>query len=370
MAAAAKAAVPDKDKMSNLSFVLNAPRDVCFAEQPKPALGDAHDVLVAVDYTGICGSDVHYWQHGSIGHFVVRDPMVLGHESAGTVVETGSAVTGLGPGDRVALEPGSGCRRCPDCRAGRYNLCESMVFAATPPHHGTLTGLWVAPADLCYRLPDTVSLREGALVEPLAVAVHIVRQAGIRPGQSVAVMGAGPVGLLCAAVARAHGAATVVSVDIVQAKLDFARRFAATHTYMPRPRTSPPDNAAAIRAHAGLPRGADVVIDASGAEPSIQTSLHLVRMGGVYVQGGMGKADISFPIMALCLKEVTARGSFRYGPGDYELAIQLIASGQVDVKQLISAVVPFSQAEEAFRRVQEGQVIKMLIAGPNNDDNI
>lgn len=324
-------------------------------------------MLVAVNYTGICGSDVHYWQHGAIGSFVVREPMVLGHESAGTVVETGSAVTGLRPGDRVALEPGAGCRRCPDCRAGRYNLCEHMVFAATPPHHGTLTGLWVAPAELCYRLPDAVSLREGALVEPLAVAVHIVRQAEVRPGQSVAVLGAGPVGLLCAAVARAHGAATIVCVDVVQARLDFARRFAATHTYMPRPGASAEDNAAAIRDLAGLPRGADVVIDASGAEPSIQTGLHLVRMGGVYVQGGMGKSDISFPIMALCLKEVTARGSFRYGPGDYDLAIHLITSGQVDVKQLISDVVPFSRAEEAFRRVREGQVIKMLIAGPNDD---
>ncbi|KJZ73707.1 Putative D-xylulose reductase A [Hirsutella minnesotensis 3608] len=358
--------VPDKDKMSNLSFFLNAPLDVSFAERPKPAIQDPHDVLVAINYTGICGSDVHYWQRGSIGHFVVREPMVLGHESAGTVVETGSAVTSLRPGDCVALEPGYACRRCSDCRAGHYNLCEKMVFAATPPHHGTLTGLWTAPADFCYKLPEGVSLREGALIEPLAVAVHIVKQASIRPGQSVVVMGAGPVGLLCAAVARAYGAITVVSVDVVQSKLDFARDFAATHTYLPQKR-SPEENAAAIRELAGLPKGADVVIDASGAEPSIQTSLHLVRMGGVYVQGGMGKPDISFPIMALCLKEVTARGSFRYGPGDYELAIQLVSSGQVDVNKLVSQVVPFSKAEEAFNKVKQGEVIKILIGGPNEN---
>jgi len=209
-----------------------------------------------------------------------------------------------------------------------------------------------------------VSLQEGALVEPLAVGVHIVKQAAVQPGQSVVVMGAGPVGLLCAAVARAYGASKVVSVDIVQSKLDFARDFAATHTYLSR-RVSPEDNAAAIRAHAGLPGGADVVIDASGAEPSIQTSLHAVRVGGTYVQGGMGKSDINFPIMAMCLKEVTAKGSFRYGPGDYELAVELIAGGKVDVKKLVSAVVPFEQAEEAFKKVKEGEVIKMLIAGPN-----
>ncbi|KND87288.1 putative D-xylulose reductase A [Tolypocladium ophioglossoides CBS 100239] len=353
-----------KDEIKNLSFVLNKPLDVSFEQRPKPTLQDPHDVLVAINYTGICGSDVHYWQHGAIGHFVVREPMVLGHESAGTVVEAGAAVTHLRPGDRVALEPGYPCRRCADCRGGRYNLCEAMAFAATPPHHGTLTGLWTAPADFCYKLPDGVSLQEGALVEPLAVAVHIVKQADVKPGQSVVVMGAGPVGVLCAAVARAYGASKVVSVDIVPSKLDFARGLAATHTYLSR-RIAPEDNAKAIRDHADLPRGADVVIDASGAELSIQTSLHVVRMGGTYVQGGMGKSDITFPIMAMCLKEVTAKGSFRYGPGDYDLAIELVASGRVDVKRLVSQVVPFEQAEAAFKKVKEGEVIKILIAGPN-----
>ncbi|KJK85091.1 hypothetical protein H633G_11074 [Metarhizium anisopliae BRIP 53284] len=177
-------------------------------------------------------------------------------------------------------------------------------------------------------------------------------------------MGAGPVGLLCAAVARAYGASKVVSVDIVPSKLDFARRFASTHTFLSRG-GAPEDNARDIRELAGIPRGADAVIDASGAEPSIQTGLHAVRVGGTYVQGGMGRPDVNFPIMAMCLKEVTARGSFRYGPGDYELAVELVASGKVDVKQLVSEVVPFDRAEEAFKKVKEGEVIKILIAGPN-----
>ncbi|KAK4241850.1 chaperonin 10-like protein [Achaetomium macrosporum] len=349
---------------SNLSFVLNKPNDVTFEERPRPQLKSPHDVLVAVNYTGICGSDVHYWQHGAIGHFVVKDPMVLGHESAGTVVEVGAEVTTLRKGDRVALEPGYPCRRCAACLSGKYNLCPDMQFAATPPYDGTLTGFWAAPADFCYKLPEHVSLQEGALIEPLAVAVHIVKQARVQPGQSVVVMGAGPVGLLCAAVARAFGASKVVSVDIVPAKLEFARSFAATHTYMSQ-RVSAEENARRLLAEADLGPGADAVIDASGAEPSIQTSLHVVRMGGTYVQGGMGKADITFPIMALCLKEVTARGSFRYGSGDYKLAIELVAAGKVDVKKLINGVVAFKDAEEAFKKVKEGQVIKILIAGPN-----
>jgi len=349
--------------------VLNKPNDVTFEERPVPTLKTEHDVLVAVNYTGICGSDVHYWVHGAIGHFVVKDPMVLGHESAGTIMEVGPAVKHLKAGDRVALEPGYPCRHCEPCLSGHYNLCPDMRFAATPPYDGTLTGFWAAPADFCYKLPDNVSLQEGALIEPLAVAVHICKQAQITPGQSVVIMGAGPVGLLCAAVAKAFGATKIVQTDIVESKLAFAKSFAATHTYISQ-RVSAEENAANIIALADLAstRGADAVIDASGAEPSIQTSLHVVRPGGTYVQGGMGKSDITFPIMALCLKEVTARGSFRYGSGDYKLAIELVASGLVDVKRLVNGVVKFTDAEEAFRKVKEGQVIKILIAGPNEKD--
>ncbi|EEU48252.1 uncharacterized protein NECHADRAFT_99030 [Fusarium vanettenii 77-13-4] len=351
---------------SNLSFVLNKPGDVTFEERPKPTLEDPHDVLVAINYTGICGSDVHYWVHGSIGKFVVTDPMVLGHESAGTIVEVGEKVKTLKVGDRVALEPGYPCRRCTNCLAGKYNLCPDMVFAATPPYHGTLTGYWRAPADFCFKLPENVSQQEGALIEPLAVGVHIVKQANVKPGDSVVVMGAGPVGLLCAAVARAYGASKIVSVDIVQSKLDFAKDFAATHTYASQ-RVSPEENAKNILELAGLPDGADVVIDASGAEPSIQASIHVLKVGGSYVQGGMGKSDITFPIMAMCIKEATVSGSFRYGPGDYPLAIELVATGKVDVKKLVTGIVDFQQAEEAFKKVKEGEAIKVLIKGPNEE---
>jgi len=177
-------------------------------------------------------------------------------------------------------------------------------------------------------------------------------------------MGAGPVGLLCCAVAKAYGALIVVSVDIQASRLEFATSFAATHTFMPA-RVSAAENAANLLKEIGLPDGADAVIDASGAEPSIQTSIHVVRRGGVYVQGGMGKDDITFPIMALCTKEVTAKGSFRYGSGDYKLAVQLVSSGKIDVKKLITGTVKFEEAEEAFKSVKAGKGIKILIAGPN-----
>lgn len=345
---------------------MHKPGLVSLKEHPIPKLEDPHDVLVSVSYTGVCGSDVHYYTHGSIGAYHLQDPLIMGHEASGVVVQTGSKVRSLAVGDRVAIEPGFPCRRCEACLSGKYNLCDDVVFAASPPHHGTLTGFFVAADDFCYKLPESASLEEGALIEPLAVAVHIVRQASVSPGQSVVIFGAGPVGLLCAAVARVYGAAEVVSVDIVKKKLDMALEFAATQVYESQSITSQ-NNADQLLAATGLKAtgGADVVIDASGAESSIQTALHVVRKGGTYVQGGMGKSNITFPIMALCMKEVNVRGSFRYGSGDYKLAVKMVEKGQVEVKKLISGVVSFGRAEEAIQKVRGGEVIKVLIQGPN-----
>ena len=321
-------------------------------------------MLVQIRVTGICGSDVHYYTHGAIGQFVVKEPMVLGHESAGVVAKVGSAVKSVKVGDEVALEPGTPCRRCVHCREGKYNLCIDMTFAATPPYDGTLAKYYVLPEDFCYKLPKGVSLDEGALVEPLSVAVHIVKQADVKPGQSVVVMGAGPVGLLCCAVAgKAYGAGKVISVDIVQNRVDFAKKYAATSTFMPSRDRDAEGNAKALIEENDLGTGADVVIDASGAEPSIQTAIHTLRVGGTYVQGGMGKNDITFPIMALCTKEITARGSFRYGSGDYQLAVDLLGSGKLSVKELITGKVAFKEAEKAFESVRKGEGIKILISG-------
>lgn len=305
---------------------------------------------------------MHYWEHGAIGQFVVKEPMVLGHESAGVVTKVGSAVTTLKIGDRVAMEPGICCRRCEPCKAGKYNLCEHMAFAATPPYDGTLAKYYVLPEDFCYKLPAHLSLQEGALMEPLSVAVHIVRQARVSPGQSVVVFGAGPVGLLCCAVASAFGASKVIAVDIQQSRLDFAKDYAVTSVFMPS-KVSAMMNADRMKEENELGAGANVAIDASGAEPSVHTGIHVLRNGGTYVQGGMGRSEIQFPIMAVCSKELNIRGSFRYGSGDYKLAVGLVASGKVDLKKLITGTVKFQDAEQAFKEVKAGKGIKTLIAG-------
>lgn len=311
-------------------------------------------------------SDVHYWVEGRIGPFVVESPMVLGHESAGIVVAVGSAVTTLQPGQRVALEPGVPCRRCEACKAGKYNLCVAMVFAATPPYDGTLARYYKLPADFCYALPEHVSLEEGAVVEPLAVAVHIVRQAGVRPGDSVVVFGAGPVGLLCLAVARAFGAGKTVTVDINEQRCEFALGFAATAAFRPAKGESVEESAARLVAEGGVGIGYDVAIDASGAAVCVQTAIHALRMGGSYVQGGMGRPDIEFPIMAMCTKELKMSGSFRYGSGDYKLAVELIAAGKVEVRKLITDTFDFTDAEKAFKMTKAAKGIKILIRGPED----
>jgi len=179
-------------------------------------------------------------------------------------------------------------------------------------------------------------------------------------------MGVGPIGLLCCAVAKAFGASKIIAVDIQPVRLEFAMKYAATHSFLSSC-VPAGENAERLLKETDLPDGVDRVIDASGAEASIQVSLHIVRRGGVFVQAGMGKPDITFPIMALCQKEVTAKGSFRYGSGDYKLAVQLVSSGKINVKALISSIVRFEDAEQAFRDVKGGKGIKYLIAGPNEE---
>ena len=333
--------------------------------------------------------------------------MVLGHESAGTVAAVGSQVRSLTPGDDVALEPGVPCRRCEYCKSGRYNQCAEMRFAATPPIDGTLAKYYVLPEDFCYKLPKPVatltsekvpnkakhgvSLEEGALVEPLSVAVHLVKRADVKSGDSIIVFGAGPIGLLSCAVARAFGATTIVAVDVSVERLAFATDYAATHSFNPSSSNneksgdssgsgkSKEDDNEGDNEDDGDARtarnllhactmdalGADKAIDASGAGSCIRVAIHSLRPGGTFVQGGMGSSNVMFPITEVCQKELDVRGSFRYASGDYRLAVDLIATGKVDVKKLISSKVKFQDAEEAFKKVRDRTAgIKILIEGP------
>ncbi|KAF2854098.1 GroES-like protein [Plenodomus tracheiphilus IPT5] len=347
----------------NTSFVLSPSRRFSYEDRPVAQLPTSRHVRVRIIATGLCGSDIHYWQHGRIGRYIVEAPIVLGHESAGIVEECGPDVKTLAVGDRVAIEPGVGCNTCETCRRGRYNLCSSMQFAATPPYDGTLSTFYNAPEECCFQLPPHISLREGALVEPLSIAVHCCSLAGNLQGRSVIVVGAGPIGLLCCAVAQAFSASKVVVVDAIDSRLEFARGFGATGVYKMEPGL-PEDNAEKLVRSTQLGDGADVAIDATGAEPCISCAISALKRGGVLVQAGLGAPKITFPIGQICDKETTLKGSFRYGPGDYKLAINLLDSKRIQLDSLITHEFAFTEAEQAFENVARRTGIKSIIYGP------
>ncbi|KAH8118340.1 xylitol dehydrogenase [Phellopilus nigrolimitatus] len=355
---------------NNKSFVLRGINDVVFEERPVPEL-TADEVLVEVKKTGICGSDVsltvHYLVAGRINDFIVEKPMVLGHESAGIVSKVGENVKHVKVGDRVALEPGETCRVCEACKGGKYELCPDVIFAATPPFDGTLGRYYKLPGDLCYKLPENLTLEDGAMMEPLSVAVHAVSTlAQLRPNQAVAIFGCGPVGLLCMAVAKALGARRIIAVDIVQARVDFALKYAATEAYLPPPFEQGETKiqyskraAALLKEKLGVedrgPKGLDLVVDASGAEVCIQMGLFIAKIGGSFLQLGMGASEVTIPITLVLVRELNVRGSFRYGPGDYALSIALVSSGKIDLKPLVTHRFAFEDAETAFQTTKLGK---------------
>ena len=289
----------------------------------------------------------------------------MGHEASGIIDQVGAAISDLKVGDRVAIEPGYPCRRCETCKRGQYNLCLKMKFAACPPDdHGCLTRLFKVPADFCYRLSDSVSLEEGVLVEPLAVAAHAAKVANVRHGDTVVIFGSGTIGLLCAAVARAFGAKKVVAVDILEHKLQFAQKLNGSDTFRPDRDSSPEENARQLIKNNQLGLGADVVMEASGAPSSISTGVHVLRPGGCFAQVGVVGRKVEFPIQTVCEKELLVRGSHRYGPGDYQTALDMLTSRTIDFESLISAIVPFEKAIDAWEMTRKGQGIKNLIRGP------
>lgn len=336
--------------------VLKEPGRLEVEERPRPEPGP-DEVLVAVGEVGICGSDLHYYEHGRIGDYVVERPLVLGHESAGEVVAVGERVSHLESGDRVALEPGVPCRQCEHCKRGEYNLCPDVTFMATPPDDGALAEYVAWPADFAHPLPDEVSIREGALCEPLSVGIHAVRRGEVGVGDTVLVTGAGPIGLLVAEAARAAGATRIIVSDEVDAKLARAAERGADVTIDARES----DLATAVADHTnGM--GVNVVVEASGAESAIAGSLDAVRRGGTVVLVGLAdEADVSLDVLTLVDDELDVRGSFRYRNA-YPAAIDLLAGGDVDVGGLIDFEAGLADVDAAFERARDPEVVKGMIA--------
>ena len=300
------------------------------------------DVRIDLRTVGICGSDVHYYQHGRIGPFVVNEPMVLGHEGAGTVAEVGSQVSHLKVGDRVCMEPGIPDPNSKASRLGIYNLDPAVRFWATPPVHGILRPQVVHPADYTFPVPDNVSFAEAAMVEPLAVGMHATAMAQVKPGDLAVVQGAGPIGMVTALSALAGGCARVLITDVQQPKLDLAAKLGpiAPVNVSQRKITD-------VVAQASDGWGADIVFECSGNVRAAAGVFEPLCPGGTVIYVGMPGEPIAYDVVAAQIKEATVKHVFRYAH-QYPRSLALMGSGKIDVKPLITETFAFKDSVEAF----------------------
>lgn len=313
-----------------------------FVERDIPRPG-RDEVLVKLEYVGICGSDLHYYESGAIGDYVVKPPFVLGHEPGGRVVEVGEDVRHLKVGDRVALEPGKTCGHCEFCRRGEYNLCPDVVFFATPPVDGVFQEYVAHEAALCFKLPENVSTLEGALIEPLAVGFHAANQGGAHIGQTAVVMGAGCIGLCSMMALKAEGVSRVYIVDVMQKRLEKALELGADGVI-----NAAEEDAVAKVMELTSSRGADLIIETAGSEKTSQQSVAMAKKGSTIVLVGYSKSGMVNMPMSLALdKELTFKTVFRYRH-IYPMAIDAVASGKVNIKGIVTDIFDFEDIQNAM----------------------
>ena len=323
--------------MHNRAAVMYGTHDVRLEEVPVPEPGPK-EVLVEIRAVGVCGSDVHYYEEGRIGSFVVREPLTLGHESMGTVVALGEGATKHEVGERVTLEPGVPDGTCRECRAGRYNLCPNVRFFATPPIDGAFTNYVSIHEDFAFSLPDGLSDNAGALMEPLSVGIWACKKGEVTAGDHVLVTGAGPIGLLAMQVAFAQGATEVTVTDIASERLEIARKLGATRAL---------NVAEEPLEEAGLE--ADVLIECSGNERALGDGIRCVKPAGFVVVVGMGpNEETSVPLAFIQTSEITLTGTFRYA-NTYPTAIDLAATGKVDLDAMVTSHYGLADTEAALQ---------------------
>ena len=323
--------------MQNRAAVMHGTHDVRLEDVPVPEPGK-DEVLVEIKAVGVCGSDVHYYEEGRIGSFVVEEPLILGHESMGTVVALGDNASKHEIGDRVTLEPGVPDGTCRECRAGRYNLCPNVRFFATPPIDGAFTNYVSINEDFAFSLPDGLSDNAGALMEPLSVGIWACKKGRVTAGDHVLVTGAGPIGLLAMQVAFAQGATEVTLTDVADERLEIARRLGATRTL---------NVAEEPLVEAGIE--ADVLIECSGNERALGDGIRRIMPAGIAVVVGMGpNEETSVPLSFIQTSEIMLTGTFRYA-NTYPTAIDLAATGKVDLDAMVTSRYGLPDTAEALQ---------------------
>lgn len=344
-----------KGKMK--TAVMNGIGKMGFEEREIPSVKD-NEVLVKLEYVGICGSDLHYYETGAIGDYVVKPPFVLGHEPGGTVVEVGKAVTHLKVGDRVALEPGKTCGHCEFCKTGRYNLCPDVVFFATPPVDGVFQEYVAHEAELCFKLPDNVSTMEGALIEPLAVGFHAAMQGGAKAGQTAVVMGSGCIGLVTMMALKAMGVSKVYVVDIMQKRLDKAMELGADGIINAGERNVVD---AVMELTGG--KGCDLAIETAGTQITTVQTIQMTKKGATIVLVGYSKSgEMTLPMSLALDKELTFKTVFRYRH-IYPMAIEAVAAGKVNLKGIVTDIFSLDEAQKAmdYSVSNKADIVKAVI---------
>lgn len=322
--------------------VMNGIGKMGFEERdiPKPS---ADEVLVKLEYVGICGSDLHYYETGAIGDYVVKPPFVLGHEPGGVVVEIGEKVHHLKVGDRVALEPGKTCGHCEFCKEGKYNLCSDVVFFATPPVDGVFQEYVAHEADLCFKLPENVSTLEGALIEPLAVGFHAAIQGDAHLSQKAVVMGAGCIGLVSMMALKARGVSEVYVVDIMEKRLDKAMELGATGII-----NGKKEDVLKCVEQITCGKGADIVIETAGTEITTRQAIQMAKKGSNVVLVGYSKSgEMTLPMSLVLDKELTLKTVFRYRH-IYPMAIDAVASGKVNLSGIVTDIFELDEVQKAM----------------------
>ena len=328
-----------------------------YTQRPIPA-PKADEVLVKLEYVGICGSDMHYYETGAIGDYVGKPPFVLGHEPGGTVVEVGSHVTHLKVGDKVALEPGKTCGHCEFCRQGKYNLCPDVVFFATPPVDGVFQEYVAHEAALCFKLPENVSTLEGALIEPLAVGFHAANQGGAHAGQTAVVMGAGCIGLVSMMALKAQGVSRVYVVDVMAKRLEKALELGADGVINGKEE----DAVEAVRRLTGG-AGCDLVIETAGTEITTRQAIHMAKKGASIVLVGYSKTgEMTLPMSLALDKELAFKTVFRYRH-IYPMAIDAVAAGRVNLKGIATDIFDFDDIQNAMDRsvADKANIVKAVV---------
>ncbi|WP_448638610.1 NAD(P)-dependent alcohol dehydrogenase [Geodermatophilus sp. URMC 63] len=333
-AATADAPVPPVAPSMRVA-VLRGAGDVAVEERPVPEPGPG-EVVVRVSSVGVCGSDTHYYEHGRIGRFVVEEPLVLGHEAAGEVAAVGPGVPAARVGQRVSVEPGVPDLTCPQCLAGRYNLCPGMRFFATPPIDGAFAEYVVVHAAFAHPVPDGMSDDAAALLEPLSVGIWACRRGGVSAGSRVLVVGAGPIGLVSVQAALAFGATEVVVSDVNPARLALARDLGATGVVDAR-----------TASVTDLDRPPGVLLECSGHPAAIGQGIRALDRAGRAVLVGMGGDEVPLPLSVVQERELEVTGTFRYA-GTWPTAIALVAAGRVDLDRLVTGTYGLDRAEDAL----------------------